>query len=227
MKGDVHVLLDYIRLDRDLPILPQLPDGFKSAAILFHPFVQMPFGWEKSKRENPYQHIYPSDEEIINLGEPISWKEVMSKSNLGSYKELSIALQTLTDTSDEYKKLASYARFNYDFYYPEEDCTSLFILNSLLRILCSKGANTLYFSEPIHDTNGSFKVNDMSFLEIANLSPNESIITDENMDFAFMGIYDSFITLLVAKDKNIEDIIKPLNLEALICDKEISLNSFF
>ncbi len=227
MKGDVHVLLDYIRLDRELPILPQLPHGFKSAAILLHPFVQMPFGWGKSKRENPYQHIYPSDEEIINLGEPISWKEVMSKSNLGSYKELSIALQTLTDTSDEYKKLASYAKFNSDFYYPEEDRTSLFILNSLLRILCSKGANTLYFSEPIHDTNGSFKVNDMSFLEIANLSPNESIITDENMDFAFMGIYDSFITLLVAKDKDIEDIIKSLNLEALICDKEISLNSFF
>ncbi|MCU7766407.1 DUF2711 domain-containing protein [Priestia megaterium] len=220
-------MLDYIRLDWDLPILSQLPNGFKSAAILLHPFIQMPSGWEKSKRENPYQHIYPSDEEMFNLGEPISWKEVMSKSNLRSYKELSVALQTLTNTSsDEYKKLASYLKANPDFYYPEEDRTSLFILNSLLKILCSKGANTLYFSEPIHDTNGSFKVNDMSSLEIANLSPNESIITDENMDFAFMGIYDSFITLLLAKDTNIEDTIKSLNLEALICDKETYLNSF-
>ncbi|QTL52263.1 DUF2711 family protein [Priestia aryabhattai] len=220
-------MLDYIRLDWDLPILSQLPNGFKSAAILLHPFIQMPSGWEKSKRENPYQHIYPSDEEMFNLGEPISWKEVMSKSNLRSYKELSVALQTLTDTSsNEYKKLASYVKVNPDFYYPEEDRTSLFILNSLLKILCSKGANTLYFSEPIHDTNGSFKINDMSSLEIANLSPNESIITDENMDFAFMGIYDSFITLLLAKDTNIEDTIKSLNLEALICDKETYLNSF-
>jgi len=220
-------LLDYIRLDWDLPILSQLPNGFKSAAILLHPFIQMPSGWEKSKRENPYQHIYPSDEEMFNLGEPISWKEVMSKSNLRSYKELSVALQTLTDTSsDKYKKLASYIKVNPDFYYPEEDRTSLFILNSLLKILCSKGANTLYFSEPIHDTNGSFKINDMSSLEIANLSPNESIITDENMDFAFMGIYDLFITLLLAKDTNIEDTIKSLNLEALICDKETYLNSF-
>ena len=66
----------------------------------------------------------------------------------------------------------------------------------------------------------------MSSLEIANLSPNESIITDENMDFAFMGIYDSFVTLLLAKDANIEDTIKSLNLEALICDKQTYLNWF-
>ncbi|AJI25856.1 DUF2711 family protein (plasmid) [Priestia megaterium] len=219
-------MLDYIWIDGDLPILSQLSNDFNSAAVLFHPFIQMPSGWEKSKRENPYQHIYPSDEEMLKLGEPVSWKEVMGKCNLKSYKELSIALQHLTGVpSDEYKKLASYVKSNPDFYYPEEVNTSLFILNSLVKILCSKGANTLYFSEPIHDTNGSFKVNDMSSIEIANLSPNESIITDEKMDFAFMGIYDSFITLLLAKDTNIEDTIKSLNLEAFICDKETYLYS--
>ncbi|WP_456364816.1 DUF2711 family protein [Priestia aryabhattai] len=35
-----------------------------------------------------------------------------------------------------------------------------------------------------------------------------------------------FITLLLAKDTNIEDTIKSLNLEALICDKATRLNSF-
>ncbi|MGU3397424.1 DUF2711 family protein [Priestia aryabhattai] len=226
-------MLDYIRLDWDLPILPQLPNGFKSAAILFHPFIQMPYGWEKTKRENPYQHIYPSDEEMINLGEPISWIEVMSNSGLKSYKELSLALQTSTgalgykyEREDLANLLNSYLETIPDLYYPDSDCTSLFIIDSLLKVLCSKGANTLYFSEPIHDTNGSFKVIDISPLEIANLSPNESIITDENMDFAFMGIYDSFITLLLAKDTNIEDIIKSHNLEALICDKEVSPSLF-
>ena len=139
-------MLDYIWLEGDLPILSQLPNDFKSAAILFHPFIRMPSGWEKLKRKNLYQHIYPSDEEMFNLGQPISWKEVISKINLRSYKELSIALQTLTGApSDEYKKLASYVKLNPDFYYPEEDRTSLFILNSLLKILCSKG-QILYIS---------------------------------------------------------------------------------
>ncbi|RFB20695.1 DUF2711 family protein [Bacillus sp. ALD] len=224
-------MLDYIRLDWDLPILPQLPHGFKSAAILLHPFVQMPLGWERSKRENPYQHIYPSDEEMINLGEPILWKEVMAKSNLKSYEELSVALQTSTGAlRSKYKRedlanlLNSYLETIPDLYYPDSDCASLFIIDSLLKILCSKGANTLYFSEPIHDTNGSFKVNDISPLEIANLSPNDLIITDENMDFAFMSIYDSFTTLLLAKDINIENTIKSVNLEAVICDKDTSLS---
>ncbi|MED3982327.1 DUF2711 family protein [Priestia megaterium] len=220
-------MLDYIRLDWDLPILPQLLNGFKSAAILFHPFIQMPYGWGKSKRENPYQHIYPGNEEMFKLGEPISWKEVMSKSNLKSYKELFRALQYLTGApSDEYKKLASYFKSNRDFYYPEEDRTSLFILNGLVKILCSKGTNTLYFSEPIYGMNGSFEAQDKSPLEIGNLSSNDLIITDENMDFAFMSIYDSFTTLLLAKEINIENTIKSVNLEALTCDKETSLSCF-
>ncbi|WP_243550595.1 DUF2711 family protein [Priestia megaterium] len=226
-------MLDYIRLDWDLPILPQLPNGFKSAAILLHPFVQMPLGWEKSKRENPYQHIYPSDEEMINLGEPILWKEVMTKSNLKSYEALSVALQTSTgalgykyEREDLANLLNSYLETIPDLYYPDSDCTSLFIIDSLLKVLCSKGANTLYFSEPIHDTHGSFKVIDISPLEIANLSPNESIITDENMDFAFMSIYDSFTTLLMAKDINIENTLRSVNLEAVLCDKETSLSWF-
>ncbi|MEI2342165.1 DUF2711 family protein [Priestia megaterium] len=226
-------MLDYIRLDWDLPILPQLPNGFKSAAILFHPFIQMPKGWEKSKRENPYQNIYPSDEEMINLSEPISWTEVMSKSNLKSYKELSLALHTSTGALRyKYKRedlanlFNSYLEITPDLYYPDSDRTSLFIIDSLLKVLCSKNSNTLYFSEPIYGMNGSFKAQDKSPLEIGNLSPNDLIITDENMDFAFMSIYDSFTTLLLAKEINIENTIKSFKLEALICDKETSLSWF-
>ncbi len=46
------ILLDYIWLDDKSPILVQLPSNFKSAAILLHPFVQMPLGWENSVRKD-------------------------------------------------------------------------------------------------------------------------------------------------------------------------------
>ncbi|GMB75753.1 hypothetical protein BCER1_21540 [Bacillus cereus] len=39
-------MLDYIWLDDKSPILEQLPRNFKSAAILLHPFIQMPLEWE-------------------------------------------------------------------------------------------------------------------------------------------------------------------------------------
>lgn len=80
-------MLDYIWLDDKPPILYQLPRRFKSAAPLLHPFVQMPPGWEKTKRKNPFEHIYPDDEEILTLGKSVSWQEVMTNSDLDSYKE--------------------------------------------------------------------------------------------------------------------------------------------
>lgn len=81
-------LLDYIWLDDNSPILEQLPSNFKSAAILLHPFVQMPLGCGKSVRKRPYEHIYPSAEEIIHDGKPISGKGMLSHSGLNSYAEL-------------------------------------------------------------------------------------------------------------------------------------------
>jgi Protein of unknown function (DUF2711) len=43
-------LLDYIRLDTKCTILSQIPDNFSSAAILLHPFVEMPSGWTQRKK---------------------------------------------------------------------------------------------------------------------------------------------------------------------------------
>lgn len=71
-------MLDYIWLNDKSPILKQIRRRFKSAAILLHPFVQMPSGWEKTVRETSYQHIYPSDKEILTIGKPVSWQEMMS-----------------------------------------------------------------------------------------------------------------------------------------------------
>lgn len=98
-------MLDYIWLDDKSPILEQLPSNFKSAAILLHPFVQMPLGWEKSVRKRPYEHIYPSAEEIIHNGKSVSWKEMMSCSGLHSYADLAMAILTsISAFSEEYKR---------------------------------------------------------------------------------------------------------------------------
>ncbi|AMR84684.1 putative protein YwbB [Bacillus thuringiensis serovar morrisoni str. 4AA1] len=100
-----YILLDYIWLDDKSPILEQLPRNFKSAAILLHPFVQMPLGWEKSVRKRPYEHIYPSAEEIIHNGKSVSWKEMMSCSGLHSYADLAMAMLTsISAFSEEYKR---------------------------------------------------------------------------------------------------------------------------
>ncbi|PEF56608.1 hypothetical protein CON32_17900 [Bacillus cereus] len=71
------------------------------------------------------------------------------------------------------------------------------------------------------------KINDITLLDICDLSPNELILTDENMDFAFMSIFDSFITLFLAKDENINHIVQLMDLEAIICDKKTYIDWYF
>nr|WP_081806940.1 DUF2711 family protein [Bacillus sp. H1a] len=225
-------MLDYIWLDDNSTILEQLPSNFKSAAILLHSFVQMPSGWEKSVRKRHYQHIYPSAEEIIHDGKSASWKEIMSHSGLNSYAELAIALLTsISAFTEEYKRedLAEKlnSSFKQDLYYPTEDHTSIFLLNTLLKLLGSKGAKNLYFSELTLDNNGLLQVNDTTPLDIWDLSYNELIITDENKDYAFMSIYESFTTLLLAKDENIEYIVQSMNVEAVICDPKTCVDWYF
>lgn len=61
-------------------------------------------------------------------------------------------------------------------------------------------------------------------LEVCELSLKELIITDENMDFAFMNVSDSFITILMAKDEDIMDIVKSMKWEAIECDEKTYIN---
>lgn len=216
-------MLDYIWVDDKSPILKQIPKNFKSAAILLHPFVQMPSGWEETVRKTPHEHIYPNNEEIFNIGKPISWRKIMNLSGLKSYKEIAVALLTSTgafrkkyERADLANKLNS--TLNQDLYYPAEDSTSVFLLESLLTVLCSKGAHKLYFSEPIFGKNGSLNLNKTTPIEICNLSGNELIVNDENMDYAFLSLFDSFTTLLIKKDENIEHIVQLMNCEAIVCN---------
>jgi hypothetical protein len=225
-------MLNYIWLDDKSSILEQLPNGFKAAAILLHPFVQMPLGWEESKRKNEDEHIYPSNKEILNFGKPVSWEQVMKDSDLKTLEELAIALKTsIGALRKEYARedLADKLNLNFkqDLYYPTEDSTSVFLINDLLKVLSSNGANKFFFSDPIFDNSGLLKINNVTPLEICELTDKELILTDENMEFAFMSVYDSFITLFFAKDETINDIIQSMNWEAIICDKETNINWYF
>ena len=225
-------MLDYIWIDDKSPILKQLPSNYKSAAILLHPFVQMPSRWEKTMRKTPYQQIYPSNEEILNIGKPISWREIMSYSGLKSYNELAVAMLTSVGALKkefEREDLADTLHSNLKpgLYYPTADRTSVFLLDRLLKVLCSKGAGKLYFSDPIFGKSGSLHIMDTHPLDICNLSDRELIVTDENMDYAFMNLYDSFATLLCTKDKNIEQIVQSTNFEAVICEQRTLINWYF
>lgn len=124
---------------------------------------------------------------------------MMSYSGLHSYAELAMAMLTSIGAfTEEYKRedLAEklHSNLKEHLYYPTEDYTSIFLLHKLLKLLGSKGAKNLYFSEPILDTSGLLEINNTTPLDIWDISNNELIITGEDNEYAFMSIFDSFTT---------------------------------
>lgn len=222
-------MLDYIWFNDKSPLLNQLPEHFNSAAFILHPFPQMPLGWQASKRKYLHEHIYPTDEELLSQGIPVSWETVKQGTGMATLEEVALALMTSIGAlrekyarEDLAERLNSF--LNKDLFYPDEDITSMFIVERLLNVLRSKGAKNLNFSDPINDKKGTLDISTISPQVLRGITWNEIIVTDENQDFAFMNFYDSFTTILMAKDDNIEKIVESLNSEAIICDEKTYIN---
>ncbi|MCY7758330.1 DUF2711 family protein [Bacillus inaquosorum] len=217
-------MLDYIWLEDELPILKQIPVEYTSAAILFSPFIQMPEGWEKAKRKNDYEHIYPNDEEIREKGKAVSWKKVMSSCGFQTHAELALALMTsigaLRDecARQDLAKLL-HANIKEGLFCPSEDHISNFHIPGLVKVLGSNGSKQFYYSEPIVENSGFLDTTEANLQTILDKAAAELILTDKKMDFVFMSVYDSFINVFLAKDENINDLIQRMGWEAMICDE--------
>jgi len=220
-------LLETLHFEEGVPILRQLPKPFTSAAFLLHPFVLMSDGWEEQKRKRPYEHIYPSDEEIIAMGRPVSWKTVMTVCGLRSEKETALALMSaVTALREEYALPESARLFNRlhpDLYLPSDDVTSPFLIPGLLDVFRSKGIKRCTYYEPVEEK-GIFSLNQTAASDVCGLLRADMIIADEKRRAAFMSIYDSFTTLFLMEDQDMPSVIRAMNWEAVICSDTACIN---
>lgn len=223
-------MLETMHFEEGVPILRQLPKPFTSAAFLLHPFVRMPDGWEEQKRERPFEHIYPSDEEIITMGRPVSWNTVMTICGLRSEKETALALMTAVMAArDEYAQPESAELLNRlhpaDLYLPSDDVTSPFLIPGLLDVFRSKGIERRIYYEPVEEK-GIFSLNQTAPLDVCGLLKADMIIADEKRRAAFMSMYDSFATLFLMEDQDMPSVIRAMNWEAVICSDTTCINWF-
>ncbi|USQ52672.1 DUF2711 domain-containing protein [Bacillus velezensis] len=220
-------LLETLHFEEGVPILRQLPKPFTSAAFLLHPFVRMPDGWEEQKRKRPYEHMYPSDEEIIAMGRPVSWQTVMTVCGLRSEKETALALMTAaTALRDEYAHLESARLFNRlhpDLFLPSDDVTSPFLIPGLLDVFRSKGIKRCTYYEPVEEK-GIISLNQTAASDVCGLLRADMIIADEKRRAAFMSIYDSFTTLFLMEDQDMPSVIRAMSWEAVICSDTACIN---
>lgn len=77
------------------------------------------------------------------------------------------------------------------------------------------------------DESGTLEIEKLMSLDNSKLSLKEVIILDENMDFAFMSVFDTFITVFMARDEKIEDIVKKIGWEAIVCDDKTYIDWYW
>jgi Protein of unknown function (DUF2711) len=63
-------------------------------------------------------------------------------------------------------------------------------------------------------------------MQIWSLTHRELINMDEQMEFMFMSMHDSFTPLFFTKEANIEPFIKVMNVEVIICNEETKIDWF-
>ncbi|WP_045925245.1 DUF2711 family protein [Bacillus siamensis] len=205
-------MLETLYFEEGVPILRQLPKPFTSAAFLLHPFVRMPDGWEAQKRKRPFEHIYPSDEEIIATGRPVSWKTAMT------------AVMALRDEYAHPESAELLNRLHHpDLYLPSDDVTSPFLIPGLLDVFRSKGIERCTFYEPI-EAEGLFSLKQTSPSDVCGLLQADMMIADVKRRAAFMSVYDSFTTLFLMEDQDMLSVIRAMNWEAVICSDTMSIN---
>lgn len=219
--------MDYIWFDDKSSIINQLPRNFKSAAIILSPFIQMSSNWVNFKQKNRFEVKYPSDEEILRYGKAISWKTIEQESSFNNHKELAVALKTsILALKPEYSRIDLMEKINLkrNIYYPSGDSLSPLLIKDFLNVISSKGANNLYFSAPTQIKSGILQIKTTTSLDICDISNGELMLADENFEFAFLSLYDSFSTLFITREKNIASVVQTLNWEAVVCDDNTRLN---
>lgn len=216
-------MLKYIWLDFSKPILPQLPAPFRSAALLFHPFIEMPKWWVlKYKRDD----FYPTNEEILQYGTPVTWSRICEICKFPTIDVLLFALMSnIFALSDQFERqdLATQLSKNLPetIFIPNSDVTSPFLWKHFIDLLKSTGSNSLYWTDPIHSQSMTFPIGYADPLHLSQLSTHVLLVSGDPTRFAFMSQYDSFVTVFLSSEESIEPLIEHYQFEAIICDEEI------
>jgi len=220
---------EYQDMEFGVPILEQLPEGYRSAALLLHPFIQMPDGWKQTKKRwwRPRKHIYPTDTEKLEEGKPVAWKDIMRRSGLNSHEKIGIALDCSDHSSEHdvsYAKERLQSALEEDTFEPENMTMCVLTANKVLNFLKKRGTGHIHLSEPQEGEEETIELNTLSPEDLMYWAPAEWMMADDDGQFIFWSDYDSSVTLFMAAEADIRPLVKELDCEAIICDSRTQLN---
>ncbi|MGM0845203.1 MAG: DUF2711 family protein [Bacillota bacterium] len=208
----------------DKPIRSFLPSGYTSAAIVLHPFVRMPLDWMPEKSDKPHM-VFPTKEDALSLGTPVSWESVRNEAEMNSIKELALGLnmwiggiQPKYENPAIYKKLKSI--IGSSLFPPKEDGLSEMLIDSFIDVIRTNGSKSLHF-EKITNGSGSFIIDEISAEDKIFLCSEPITLYDEKEDLMITCYYDEPYSFIISKS-SLEELFESKGWEGILCDKKLT-----
>ncbi|MBS8264603.1 DUF2711 family protein [Mesobacillus boroniphilus] len=202
------------------PLMDLLPEGYRSAAVIFYPFFKMESGWNAIDA--------PSDEEVYRFATPVSWKEIQNRARLDRISDVSIGVTAYVTGGcgvKVYQRMDLVERIQRaiepDFFFPYEDQFSVLLIDDLLRVLASKGATKIFYNKLI-DGEGVFELKDLNLERKLFLCSGPMILMDEHKEFTFTCYFDESAMVFFTKEETL-DCLKDTSFEGVYFEKETPL----
>lgn len=198
------------------PVIELLPEGYKSAAVIFSPFFKMPDGWNSPDA--------PSDEDVYQIADRVSWREIQLRSNLRSISEVSKAVKNYINgglVRELYQKKELVEKINDKFdpgmCFPYPDQFSILLIDDMLTVLGSKGAGKVLYNKL--DGDGELLLNEINLKQKLYLCSGPTLLMDEQEQFVFTCFFDEASMVFFTKEHDF-NCFKGTTFEGVYLEKE-------
>ncbi|MEW8970014.1 MAG: DUF2711 family protein [Mesobacillus sp.] len=199
------------------PVIHLLPDGYKSAAVIFSPFFKMPDGWNSPDA--------PSDEEVYKFADRVSWKEVQIRTRFDRIADVSIGVTAYVTGGcgiNIYKRMDLFEKIQKaidpDVFFPYEDQFSVLLIDDILKVLTSKGATRILYNKLI-EGEGEFELKELTLDQKLFLCSGPMFLMDEHKEFGFTCYFDEASMVFFTKEDNFK-CFKSTAFEGVYLEKE-------
>jgi len=172
---------------------------------------------------------YPTDEEITQYGQKITWNEVIQNTKLNDYKELNKALMTSIgafkkklERQELLKVLNQYSDKN-NIWHPTEGTFDFFTKSSIFELLTLTGIKEVVVEDEFYESKKTIdltNINKIDFCEKVGFK--DYYIYDKNKSILFAISWDYFFYFAAINDKVFSKKSIESNLEGFWADEKCS-----
>ena len=210
---------EFVYPPSDAPLVEAYGGRFESLYVILHPFVRVPdrLAWRAT-------HEYPSEEQIVAVGEKVRWAEVAAQIGLHGAAGLNHAL--LTSIAAIYPEFGDFASRDHlqrflqagNVWMPNEGSFQPLLQPDFLDAFDAAGKSSLIYVPEFPSVDPVLPFNLARLKNHADIFPARGSLMPEDFSFLFTVEWDSFFTLLYGPREFVETFVARRGVEGFFAN---------